>query len=208
MNLMYVTYRCALRVLFSSCFGLRVFGRENVPSEGPLLLISNHQSFLDPLLCGVGLKRELDYMARASLFDNKLLGMQIRALNSFPIQRDHADIGAIKEIIKRLQQGKAVTMFPEGTRTNDGQIKAFKSGFELIARRARATTVPVLIEGAFDVWSRHRRFPRMGKIYVTYGKAISPEEARQMPKHEYVANVNQQIREMQRDLRNRYHLDA
>jgi len=204
MNLMYVTYRCALRVLFSSFFGLRVLGRENVPASGPLLLVSNHQSFLDPILCGVALKRELDFMARDSLFDNKLLGLQIRALNTFPVQRDHADVGAIKEVIKRLQQGKAVTIFPEGTRSDDGQIKPFKSGFELIARRAKATTVPVLIDGAFDVWSRHRKLPRMGKIYVVYGKAISPEQAEQMAKGEYVASVDRQIRDMQRELHRRY----
>jgi len=204
MNLMYVTYRCALRVLFSSFFGLRVFGRENVPPSGPLLLVSNHQSLLDPILCGVALKRELDFMARDGLFHNKLLGMQIKALNTFPVQRDHADIGAIKEVIRRLQQGKAVTIFPEGTRSNDGQIKPFKSGFELIARRAHATTVPVLVDGAFDVWSRHRLLPRMGKIYVVYGKAISPEEAGQMPKGEYVARVIRQIRDMRTELHRRY----
>ena len=201
MNYFYILCQHILRIAFSTYFNTRVFGRQNVPVKGPVLLVSNHQSFLDPMLCGFGLNRELDYMARDTLFGNKLFGALIRAVNTFPVQRDQADVGAIREIISRLRAGRGVTIFPEGTRSSDGSIARFKSGFDIIARRSGATTVPVVVEGAFEVWPRHQILPRMGKIAVMYGKAITPEQIKAMSRDEFVRHITNQIRQMQTDLR-------
>jgi len=201
MNYFYILNQYALRMVFSTYFNTRVFGRQNVPVKGPVLLVSNHQSFLDPMLCGFGLNRELDYMARDTLFHNKFFGALIRAVNTFPVQRGQADVKAIREIISRLKTGRGVTIFPEGTRSSDGSIAEFKSGFDIIARRSGATTVPVVIDGAFDLWSRHQILPKMGKIYVMYGKAVTPEQIKAMPKDKFVRHVSSQIRQMQTDLR-------
>jgi len=201
MRLWYKFWQVASMVVFCGFFRVRVFGRENVPLTGPVILLCNHQSFLDPILCGLGLQRELDYVARDSLFHNRWFGKYISSLNAFPIQRDRADVAAIKLIIERLKNDRAIVLFPESTRTPDGKIRPIKSGFELIARKSRATTVPVVVDGAFEAWSRHQRLPAPGKIQVIFGKAITPQESRNMGREEFVDCINRQLRSMQNHLR-------
>ncbi|MBN1436772.1 MAG: 1-acyl-sn-glycerol-3-phosphate acyltransferase [Sedimentisphaerales bacterium] len=189
------------QVMYSTFFHLRVFGREHVPQDGPVLFVSNHQSFLDPVLCGVSLGRELDYIARDSLFNKGLFDKYIRSLNAFPIQRDQADLAAIRVIIDRLKQGRAIVLFPEATRTRDGKIKTIKSGFELIARKSGAPTVPVVIDGAFETWPRTQALPGIGNIRVRYGEPIAAAEAKAMAREDFVAEINQRLRQMQNELR-------
>lgn len=204
MRLWYRFWQIIAQGAFCSFFNIRVFGRENVPLTGPVLLVSNHQSFLDPVLCGVGLARELDYIARDSLFRNPAFAWYIRSLNAFPIQRGQADFTAIKTIIRRLQNNRAVVLFPEATRTADGRIRPVKSGFELIIRRARAATVPVVIDGAFEAWPRHRGLCSPGRIYVVFGPAISPERTKNMGREDFIAYINRCLLEMQNNIRRRY----
>ena len=196
----YKFWQYMTQVVFCAFFNIRCLHREHVPAEGPVLLVSNHQSFLDPPLCGAGLTRELDYIARDSLFHNRWFGRYIRSLNAFPIARDQADLTAIRSVIQRLRQGRAIVLFPEGTRSADGRIGAIKSGIELIARRSGATTVPVVVDGAFEAWPRHQALPGMGRIWIYYGTPISPAAAA-LPRGEYVAEINRRLRQMQTELR-------
>ena len=204
MNLSYQFFRLGAQVVFSALFNVRVLGRENVPQEGPLLILSNHQSYLDPVLCGLGLHRELDYLAREGLFSNRYFGSFIRSLNAFPVQRDRADTRAMREVIRRLKEGRAITMFPEATRSADGRIRAIKGGFDLIVRRAEAVTIPTVIDGAYEAWPRHQMLPGMGRIYVQFGKGITSEEAKKMGREEFVNEINERLRKMQNQLRRRY----
>jgi 1-acyl-sn-glycerol-3-phosphate acyltransferase len=204
MRLWYRIWQHMALVVFVVFFRVRFFGRKNVPETGALLLVSNHQSFLDPILCGVGLRRELDYVARDSLFRQRLFGWYIRSLNAFPIQRDQADLQAVKTIIRRLQDGRAIVLFPEATRTADGRIRDIKGGFDLIVRRSGAMVVPVAIDGAFEAWPRHRALPGTGNIKVMYGQAFAAEQVRQMGREEFVREINNRLRRMQTELRLRY----
>lgn len=167
--------RFVCQVVFLAAFRLRTYGRENVPARGGVLLVCNHQSFLDPMLVTLALKREGNYMARDTLFANPLFRKLITTLNAFPVKRGTADVGAIKEIIRRLRDGKLVVVFPEATRTYDGSIAPFQEGALLVAKRAACAIVPTLIDGAFRCWPRRARFPRPGKIRVRYGQAIPAE---------------------------------
>ncbi|MCP4707210.1 MAG: 1-acyl-sn-glycerol-3-phosphate acyltransferase [Planctomycetes bacterium] len=204
MRLWYRGWQWASQVGFTCYFGLRIFQRENVPKEGPVLLVSNHQSFLDPVLCGIGLPRELDYIARDSLFRNRLFARYIRSLNAFPIQRGQADIAAIRTVVNRLQQGRAMVLFPEGTRTRDGRISPLKSGFELISRRSGATTVPVVIDGAFETWPRTKKIFSMGQIKVIFGEPVTPEQIKTMNRQDFVNLINQRMYRMHNEIRCRY----
>lgn len=158
--------------LFVIFFSLRVFGKENVPDKGGVLIASNHQSFLDPILIGVGLKRQIHYMARRSLFKNVFFRWFIKSLNAFPVKREGMNAGAIKQAIALLRRGEVVLLFPEGTRTWDGTVGSIQRGFGMIARRAGVPLVPAIIDGAFEAWPRTRRIFRFAPISVAFGKPL------------------------------------
>ena len=151
-------------------------GTRNVPRQGGVLLVSNHQSFLDPVLATLAIPRECNYMARHTLFQHALLRWVIESLNAFPVKRDTADIGAIKETMRRLKAGKVVLTFPEGTRTPDGSVGPMRAGVVLLARKTRVPIVPTLILGAFESWPRSAKLPAPRPILVAYGEPVCPHE--------------------------------
>jgi len=197
-------YRAVRFASWMTCviiFRVRVYGRENVPEEGAFILASNHQSFLDPVFCGVSLKRHLTFVARDSLFRFKLFGWLIGSLNAIPIGRDKPNVSAMKAIITRLRQGQGVCLFPEATRTHDGRISSLKPGFGLLCRRAKAAVVPVLIDGAFECWPRHRKIFSPGTIHLCFGKTIPAEQTRTMTNEQLADYLTHTLRQMQRDCR-------
>lgn len=151
---------------------------DNVPTSGACLLVANHQSFYDPPLIGSRIRqRPLTFLARASLFDSKLLGGLISRLNALPIRDNEGDIKAIRDIIERLKKGEAVLIFPEGSRTFDGAMVPFRQGAALIIRKAKCPVIPVAVEGVFDAWPRKKKGPGFGKrMMVMYGEPIAHEE--------------------------------
>ncbi len=165
----------------SRIFGVTVFGyrhrfAEPLPPTGGLLILSSHQSHLDPLLLGLACDRRLSSLARSSLFHFRPFGVIITLLDAVPIDRNASMVTAMKGIIARLKAGAAVTIFPEGSRTFDGQLGEFKAGFSMIAKRANVPIMPVAIVGAFECWPRTRRFPRPGRIRLEFGRIISAED--------------------------------
>lgn len=161
-----------IRVGGTALWQARAFGVENVPREGGALLAANHQSYLDPPLIAAFLPREMHFMARRSLFRNPLFRAAIVSCNAFPIERDTADVKGVKLAIGRLEAGNLLLVFPEGTRTRDGSIGRMKPGIGLLAERAAVPIVPVLIEGAYEVWPKDAKLPGMGRIRVVFGKPI------------------------------------
>lgn len=158
----------------------RWFGRGNVPASGAVLLVANHQAHMDPPIVGCPiLLRHLDFIARSGLFRSRLFGWMIASVNSTPIREEGAgDTRAIKDVLARLAAGRAVLIFPEGSRTPDGAIGEFKRGVALLVKRAGCPVVPVAVEGAFDAWPRARRIPRLWgrRVMVMYGRPIPPGE--------------------------------
>lgn len=191
-------YRFCQRVLFLVevlVCGVRYSGRENVPKTGAVLVVSNHQSHFDPPLVGSPCPRRMNYLARETLFRFALLRWLIRSLDAIPIDREGGGLTGIKESLRRLKRGEMVLVFPEGTRTRDGEIAPFRPGFTVLAARSGAAILPVAIEGAFDVWPRWRKFPRLGKIRVHYGQPIPHEEIQGRDEREVVAEVERRVRQ-------------
>lgn len=184
-------------------FRLRVYGRENVPSKGAFLLVSNHQSYLDPIFCGVPLGRQLSFLARESLFSNWLFGPLISSVNAIPLKLGQADTSAMRKVIRRLKEGRGVCLFPEGTRTSDGRITAFKPGFGLLCRRGGAAVVPVVVDGAFECWPRHKKIFSGGSVSVWYGQAITAEQATDMGDDKLAEALTDTLRRMQTECRTR-----
>ena len=182
-------------------FRMRSYGRENIPSEGPFVLISNHQSYLDPMLCGITSKRRLGFLARKSLFSNWFFGRLISSVGTIPVKLGEADISAMRKVIDLLKQGKGVCLYPEGTRTMDGKITPFKPGFGLLCRRGNAAVVPVVIDGAFECWPRHKKLFSHGSIVISYGKAIPAEQAKNMGDSKLAEVLTEILRKMQNESR-------
>ena len=166
-----------LRLLYGVLYRLHLEGAENVPLRGGVLYVSNHQTHFDPVLGGILVAdRPPGYLARSTLFRSRLFAMLIRMLNAIPLHRDKGGLGALRAAIDELNAGRCVLMFPEGTRTGDGALGRFQGGFALLAKKTGAPIVPIAVEGAYDVWPRHRKGPRLrGRIALKAGPALDPE---------------------------------
>jgi 1-acyl-sn-glycerol-3-phosphate acyltransferase len=197
----YGLFQWSLWFWFKLLFGIRFYGRENLPRSGGVLLLCNHQSFLDPLLCGSCANRQLFYVARDTLFKNPAFKWLIESVNARAIKRDMADIAAMKMLIEKLKAGNGIVLFPEGTRTHDGKIADIKPGFGLLSRRANVPVVPVLIDGAFECWPRTKKFFSLGRITVVYGDIISPEKIRSLGDEQFAKHITQVLRQMQNETR-------
>lgn len=154
----------------ASAFSLKCYGAENIPRTGGVLLVSNHQSYLDPILLAVRLRRPVSFMARSTLFRNPAFEALIRTLYAFPVRRGEGDIGAMRQAISLLKAGHVLNVFPEGTRSTDGNLLPIASGIGLIIKRANVPVVPVYVNGSFRAWSRHSKLPRSTPVQVIYGK--------------------------------------
>jgi 1-acyl-sn-glycerol-3-phosphate acyltransferase len=196
----------ACSVVLGVLYGLRVRNARVVPAEGPVLIAANHQSFLDPPAIGCRVtQRQLDFVARGGLFENRRFGWLIGFLNSIPVAEDGApDAAAIREILKRLGMGRCVMIFPEGSRSPDGGVHEFKRGVALLVKRARCTVVPAAIEGAFEAWPRDRKRPRMlgaPRVRVLYGEPIGYDELMVDGADAALARVEREVRALHDRLR-------
>lgn len=193
-----------LRMLATFFLQLRVFGSENIPKDGAVLIVANHQSYLDPPMIGICSPRRMNYLARKTLFKAKSFASLILSYDAIPIDNEGIGLEGIKETLKRLKNREMVLLFPEGARTFDGEMLPFKSGFLTLALRSKATILPVAISGMYEAWPRTAAWPRLHPTRVHFGEAISYEKAAEIAKvsesdlHEHVQNT---IRNMYENLR-------
>lgn len=148
-------------------FPLKVLGKENVPREGVCIFASNHSSYLDPMIIGGCFPRYISYMAKDSLFKNKLFGFLLNGVGAFPVKRDSADIGAIKEALKRLKKGFPLVVFPEGTRL--ASQKEVHPGVAFIAAKSGIPVVPVYIKGSDQVLPPGAKFLKRCLVSISFG---------------------------------------
>jgi 1-acyl-sn-glycerol-3-phosphate acyltransferase len=153
----------------------RASGQGNIPAGGGVLLICNHLSFLDVFFLGIPLRRPLNYVARSTLFVS-LVGAFIRSVGGFPIQREGLGASGMKETLKRLKAGGIVALFPEGTRSPDGELGPIKPGIAVLATRVGVPVIPAGLAGVFETWLRSRRLPVPHPVRVHFGPPIWPHE--------------------------------
>lgn len=174
-------------------YGLRVAGRENWPAGGGALVCANHQSHFDPPLVGLTCLRRMNYLARDSLFRVPVLKQLIHFLDAIPIDREGGGLAGLKETLRRLKAGELVLIFPEGTRTTDGEVAPLKPGFIAVARRSRVPLVPVGIDGAFQAWPRTAWLPRLGRIAIVIGEPIGPDAVAACGDEQLLAELSRRI---------------
>jgi 1-acyl-sn-glycerol-3-phosphate acyltransferase len=136
-----------VRMLFLLLTRRQVRGRENIPGEGPLLIVSNHISLVDIPLLGVSFGRKVIFMAKKELFRFRFLNYFMRILGSFPVHRGRLDREALRQSLQVLADGLALVVFPEGTRSNSARLRPAFSGSALVALRSGAPVLPVGIAG-------------------------------------------------------------
>lgn len=175
-NRMWRTYQFALQNVFAFWLTYRAYGLENLPPAGGGLIVANHQSYLDPLLIGLPLHRPISFLARDSLFKVPLLGWILRNTYVMPINRDAASPSSIRECLKRMEEGFLVGIFPEGTRTPDGEMAQFKPGFLSLIRRSDVPVYPVGISGAYEAYPKGAWFVLPKPVRVVYGQPITRHE--------------------------------
>ncbi len=175
----------------------------NVPDGEQLsgsMLACNHQSYLDPVLVGMALGRPLNYLARSQLFEPPVFGELISALGAHPVRQGGSDSAALRTVIGLLRRQEPVLLFPEGTRSVNGEIGRFQPGIASLAIRCNARVIPVCIEGAFRSWPRNRMMPVPACVAVMYGEPIVPSEYKREQLthliHCRIAGMQSQLRTM------------
>jgi 1-acyl-sn-glycerol-3-phosphate acyltransferase len=175
-------FRCFFRV-YCRC---EIYNAENVPATGPVILASNHASFLDPPFIGSSTDREINYLARESLFRYPVIGTILRRVNAVPVDREGGGARGLRNILDRLFAGGGIILFPEGTRTRTGELQPGKSGVGLTVIKSDAPVVPVRVFGTFQALNRNHKFPRPQKIAVKFAApmdfAALREESKSCPK--------------------------
>lgn len=184
-------------------YSYRSQGGHQVPAQGPVLLVANHQSFMDPVLVGLALTtRRVSFLARETLFHNRALAAMMYSLDAMPIDHKGFSREGLQSTLAFLNQGKCVAIFPEGERTHTGLVEDFKPGISLVIKRAKCPIVPIGIAGAFDAWPRTSKFPRLaplflpprkGTIAVSVGKPIEPTVFENLGREEMLAQLKSAV---------------
>lgn len=192
-------YRCTrliCRMIAVVAFGLRTEGRHHLNFEGGGMLLSTHQSLLDPVLVGIVSNRRLNYLARKTLFKNPAFAFLIRVLDAIEIDRERGGLAGLREMLKRLQRGELVLMFPEGTRTSDGQVAQIKPGFIPVARRSQVPLIPIAIVGAYDCLPKGEKLPTRKPIAVVVGEPIGAETYMSMTDAVLIEELSQRLQKL------------
>jgi long-chain acyl-CoA synthetase len=197
-------------LFFRIFFRLEVHGREKLPKSGPFILSPNHQSFLD----GPGvvsqipwrLFKNLFFVGTSEIFGQGLLGSLSRFMKLVPVDPDSNLVNAMRAGAFGLKQGKILVLYPEGERSIDGTPKTFKKGAAILASHLKVPIYPVALEGFYEAWPRHKKFPRLARLKVQFGEPICPPETLKNPEQTYKQLTDQlrsRVVEMWEGLRQR-----
>ena len=195
-RLFYRWLRLVSRIVASVMFSFRSEGGHHLDFDGGGIVLSTHQSMLDPVLVGLVANKRLSYLARKTLFKNPLFAFLIQLLDAIEIDRERGGLSGLREMLKRLKQGEKVLMFPEGTRTPDGKIGAIKPGFIPIARRAEVPIIPVAIVGAYECLPRGSKLPTRKPIAVIVGAPLQSDEYQNLSDDELLAAITRRLGEL------------
>jgi len=161
-----------LKLICLAVFRLKVIGRENVPKSGSIILASNHISYLDPILVGVSSPRRLNYLAKEEIFKNPLISWLLRKLQAFTVSRERVGPSAIRNSLQLLEKGKALLLFPEGTRGDGRNLLKAKNGIGIIAERSGAAIIPTYLQGPEKVLPRGSHWVHLHPVTVCFGPPL------------------------------------
>lgn len=169
----YTIIRALLDFFFFHILRLQVEGKDNIPLRGAVIIAANHKSYFDPPLAGVAFhNRRLSYMAKSELFRNPLFGWLIRKLGAFPVKRNSADMGAIRQSVRIIKGGEALLIFPEGGIVHGRRLSRFHPGMAFLAILTGTPVIPLATIGSEPLPQKK------GKLAVLIGKPVEVRKAR------------------------------
>jgi 1-acyl-sn-glycerol-3-phosphate acyltransferase len=153
-----------------------VAGVENLPKTGPFLIAANHASHLDPPLIGSQVPRQMSFFARKTLWKPGVASWWLDTVGTIPVDRDGGqDVSALKRVLKSLSDGRVLILFPEGTRSPNGELQAPKPGVGFIVCKSQVPVVPARIFGSFTAFGRGAKVPKVGvPVSVVFGRPLPP----------------------------------
>ena len=172
MTIVYNIFYNLAKLLARMIFSMRVIHPERMVESGPLLIAVNHSSFFDPPLAGICSRRGVYYLARKTLLKWPFFGPLFPAMNVIPVERDGNDMSALREVIKKVKEGNAVLLFPEGTRSLDGDLQPARAGIGLVIAKTGAPVLPMRIFGAYEAFPKNARRFQLSQITVVIGESI------------------------------------
>ncbi|MFH1768045.1 MAG: lysophospholipid acyltransferase family protein [Candidatus Omnitrophota bacterium] len=188
----YWTVRFILLVIFKIFFGIKVEGREFIPKEGSFILASNHLSNIDPPVLAVACRRQLNFLAKEELFRNKFFSWLIRKLNAFPLKRQQTDLFAMRQAIKILRGGKAVLIFPQGTR-GAAPDKAL-GGIGFLFKKTAAPVILAKLTGTDKILPKGAKAFKRHSVKVVFEKITAPSKNESY--EQFARRVVEKIRDM------------
>jgi len=172
MTIVYNIFYNLAKLLARMFFTMRVVHSERMLESGPLIIAVNHSSFFDPPLAGICSRRGVYYLARKTLLKWPFFGPLFPAMNVIPVERDGNDMSALREVIKKVKDGNAVLLFPEGTRSLDGRLQPARAGIGLVIAKTGAPVLPMRIFGAYEAFPKNARRFQLSPITVVIGEPI------------------------------------
>jgi long-chain acyl-CoA synthetase len=165
-------------LLALDCFHLKIRGRQNLPAKGPYLICPNHQSYIDPIVMAAALPwrlfRNMFALGTSDIFGKGFMRRLARWLRVVVLDPDANLVPAMRAGAFGLRQGRVLILYPEGERTNDGAPRVFRKGAAILSIHTQAPIVPVAIEGFYEAWPRHKKFPKFHDLEIVFGLPIQP----------------------------------
>jgi 1-acyl-sn-glycerol-3-phosphate acyltransferase len=175
MNLLYKVSQNIMKISFEAFFRGEVSGVENLPLQGGFIIACNHESLLDPPIVGCNIPQEVAFFARKTLWKPGFPSWWLDGVGTIPVDRDGgADVTAIKRVIQSLRSGKAVILFPEGTRSKDGKLQSAKPGVGMMACKMQFPVIPARIFGSFDALGKDSSIKLGTRVGLRFGPALLP----------------------------------
>jgi len=204
MSLFYKITQQSLKAFFRLLYDHEVILLDKTPLAQGAIIASNHASFFDPPLMAASYPEEVAFFARSTLFTNPFFKLLISKLNAHPVGKG-SDLTSLKLACKLIEEGKKILIFPEGTRSHDGELSPFKRGIAMLAQRTKAPIIPAYIHGTFDIWPKNQKLPSLfgKKTACVFGKPIFFDEYTQNDDAAIVARIHCEIATLQQWYKNR-----
>lgn len=183
-NIIKSIVRGAIYIWCKVYYRAEIIGLENIPKEGPLIFCGNHRTYLDPPLMVATAKRDMKFLAKEELYNNKFLAFLGWVFEAIPVKRDEKDVSAIKTSLKFLKSGQCIALFPEGTRNGLEKGEKIKDGVAFFAVRSEAKVVPCGIKGG----TKENR-----KVTITYGRPLDYSEYKGTKDKEKLEEITEEI---------------